>query len=377
MKRGALLLLVVFASASLTSAQQALARRERTRAVEQEIERLGVELRSLSDQEHGLLGELERLGAEMRLRDAEARRAELQTDEVRAAIVERNVVLAGLEAQQAERREYLAFRLREIYKQGQQQLLRRTVGGVELDSYLDGLRYAAYLSSRDARVLAAYRADTVALRQERDTLVSREQALVTALETLDQSHRRLVDVRSRRSARLVEVRRDRATRVVALEELESASAELSQLADSFLPGADSPRLDVRKFRGLLDWPATGEVEAGFGTIVHPRFKTRLPHPGLDIGAAEGETIRTVFDGTVVFASWMRGYGLTAIVDHGGGLLSVYAHAAALLIEPGDQLLGGQTLGMVGETGSLRGPYLYFELRENGRPVDPARWLRKR
>lgn len=84
----------------------------------------------------------------------------------------------------------------------------------------------------------------------------------------------------------------------------------------------------------------------------------------------------MFDGTVVYASWMRGYGLTAIVDHGSGLLSIYAHASVLLVEQGERVRGGALLGKIGETGSLRGPFLYFEMRD-GEPVDPVPWLRRR
>ena len=136
-------------------------------------------------------------------------------------------------------------------------------------------------------------------------------------------------------------------------------------------------MDVRKFRGLLDWPAEGPVGAGFGTVVHPRFKTKLPHPGLDIETGIGSGISAVFEGRVVFASWMRGYGLTAIVDHGNGVLSIYAHASVLLAEKGQTVLRGEKLGHIGDTGSLRGPFLYFELRINGEPGDPVLWLRPR
>jgi septal ring factor EnvC (AmiA/AmiB activator) len=377
---GCLLLgLVVLSVAVRTSeAQHAPGRRERARALEREIERIGSELARLRGREQGLLGELERLGVEIDLRAAETQRAQLEVEEIRAEVERLDASIERLDARQSDRRRYLAFRLREIYKQGPNQTLRRAVGGNEpATSYLDGLRYAAFLSARDVRVLGAYREDVVALEQERETLLARRERLEGALAELAASRGRLEQARGQRAARLEQVRRDQHTRQAALGELEQAAQGLASLADSFLPGAEAPSLDVRKFRGLLDWPADGPVEAGFGTIVHPRFKTRVPHPGLDIGAPAGEEIRTVFDGQVVFASWMRGYGLTAIVDHGAGLLSVYAHAAALLVEPGEGVLKGQTLGMVGESGSLRGPYLYFELRENGRPIDPVGWLRER
>jgi murein DD-endopeptidase MepM/ murein hydrolase activator NlpD len=156
--------------------------------------------------------------------------------------------------------------------------------------------------------------------------------------------------------------------------MRAAAEHVGQTIEGF--GASAPMtLDVRRFKGLLDWPAAGEVSAGFGSAIHPQFGTKVPHPGLDIEAPANSEFRSVFDGTVVYAAWMRGYGLTAIVDHGQGVMTVYAHASALVVEPGDEVERGQMLGLVGQTGSLRGPYLYFEVRIDGDAVDPLDWLR--
>jgi septal ring factor EnvC (AmiA/AmiB activator) len=358
-------------------AQQSLDRAARERAIQANIGRLEEELRALRAREAGLLTDLERLRTELELREAESERVALQVEAVEEAIAERTEGLGLLESEQEQRRHYLAFRLREIYKQGPQQTLRRVVGGRELDTYLEGLRYAAFLSERDSRVLDAYRADSARLTRERVELEARQVELEGLGEDLVRSRKAIDQARRRRSRLLAEVREDAEKRQAALTELKGAAEELGRLADSFLPGADAPQMDVQKFRGLLDWPSAGKVTAGFGTVVHPRFKTEVPHPGLDIDAESGTDISSVFDGRVVFASWMRGYGLTVIVDHGSALLSIYAHASALLVEPGEQVVQGQRLGKVGETGSLRGPFLYFELRENGSPVDPMDWLRSR
>jgi len=368
---------VIGATVVPVAAQQPLDRVARERAIQANIGRLEEELRALREREKGLLNDLERLRTELELRQAESESVVLQVEAVEEAIAERTTGLELLESEQAERRHYLAFRLREIYKQGPQQTLSRVVGGEELDSYLEGMRYAAFLSERDSRVLAAYRSDSERLATEREELERRHVELEGLGEDLARSRSAIADARRRRSRLLVEVREDARKRQGALSELEGAAIELGRLADSFLPGADAPQMDVQKFRGLLDWPSEGEVTAEFGTVVHPRFKTEVPHPGIDLDAASGTDIQCVFDGRVVFASWMRGYGLTTIVDHGAGLLSIYAHASALLVEPGEQVVQGQRLGKVGETGSLRGPFLYFELREDGSPVDPVDWLRPR
>jgi septal ring factor EnvC (AmiA/AmiB activator) len=292
-------------------------------------------------------------------------------------IAARSEQIAELGNSQDQRRRYLGFRLREVYKDGPEQLLRPLLGGEEAEGFWDGLRYAVYLNDRDARVLREYRSGMVRLHDEREDLRARQASLRELEAELGAKRDRLEAARARRERVLAGVRDDARRREDALRELRGAADELTRLVDRLGPGEAGPGIDVRKFRGLLDWPADGPVSTGFGTMVHPRFKTRVPHPGLDIDAAEGADIRAVFDGRVVFASWMRGYGLTAIVDHGEGVLSVYAHASVLLVEPEEAVIRGQTLGKVGDTGSLRGPHLYFELRVDGRPADPARWLRSR
>jgi septal ring factor EnvC (AmiA/AmiB activator) len=349
----------------------------RLRGMRVEIGRLRDELAELSGRERSILGELERLGAELRLRRAEHREVSLRLETVHRALEHSTEQLARLEQAQQERRGYLAFRLREMYKAGPERELRKLVGGETVESYWSGLRYAAYLNERDARVLRAYRADAVAVTEERERLLAAQSELDRVSQELVQAQSRLQRSSHQRTRRLEEVREDKTKRETAIVELEQAADQLAELVRSLEPGEAAPTLDIRKFEGLLDWPAAGRVTAGFGRVVHPRFKTSVPHPGLDIEGDAGDWFGSVFDGQVVFAGWMRGYGLTAIVDHGGGLLSIYAHASVLLVEPGESVIRGQRLGAIGDTGSLRGAYLYFELRIDGRPTDPARWLRPR
>ena len=352
-------------------------RRARLQAMREEIRRLETELAALRGRERGVLGELENLGAELRLREAEGREVSLRLDDVRDSIESRSSEIREIESAQERRRRYLGFRLREIYKDGPEQLLRPFLSDDRAGRFWDGLRYAVFLSERDGRVLRQYRGGIVRLGQEREALRARESDLVGLETELGRARARLESARARRSRLLAAVRDDARRREEAIRELRGAADDLTRLVDSLGPGETGPGLDIHKFRGLLDWPASGKVSAGFGTVVHPRFKTRVPHPGLDIDGEEGADIKAVFDGRVVFAAWMRGYGLTVIVDHGEDVLSVYAHASVLIVEPGEAVVRGQTLGKIGETGSLHGPYLYFELRVGGRPADPTSWLRPR
>jgi septal ring factor EnvC (AmiA/AmiB activator) len=130
-------------------------------------------------------------------------------------------------------------------------------------------------------------------------------------------------------------------------------------------------------RGRLGWPAEGKVVGEFGAQVHPRFGTKTFRNGIDIEVAEGTNIVSVYPGHVVYTGWFRGYGNLIIVDHGHDYYTLYAHAASILVAEGDDVKQGQTIGTVGDTGSLQGPRLYFEVRHQGRPEDPAQWLRPR
>jgi septal ring factor EnvC (AmiA/AmiB activator) len=116
------------------------------------------------------------------------------------------------------------------------------------------------------------------------------------------------------------------------------------------------------------------VEVGFGKVVNPRFNTVTVQKGLDIRAPAGAPVYAVAPGKVAYAGWLRGYGHLLILDHGDGYHSLMAHLATLRPALGASVSAGEPVGTVGDTGSLKGAYLYFEIRKGGRAVDPKPWL---
>jgi len=135
-----------------------------------------------------------------------------------------------------------------------------------------------------------------------------------------------------------------------------------------------PENDFEGLRGRLCSPAHGPVISEFGRKVHPQFNTVIPQNGIEIGAAAGSPVRAVAPGTVRFAQWFQGYGNLVIVEHGGGYYTIYAHLADFRVGPGARVNKGAVLGTVGDTGSLSGPLLYFEIRRHETPLNPAGWL---
>lgn len=127
-------------------------------------------------------------------------------------------------------------------------------------------------------------------------------------------------------------------------------------------------------KGRLLRPAPGPVTVGFGRVVNPKFNTVTVQNGVDLAAPAGASVRAVAPGRVVHAGWFKGYGNLVIVDHGEGYHTLFAHLGAMQTAMGEEVDAGHVLGTVGDSGSLKGAYLYFELREKGRPVDPRPWL---
>ena len=124
-------------------------------------------------------------------------------------------------------------------------------------------------------------------------------------------------------------------------------------------------------RGHLAWPAAGPVVREFG---QPRANGRLRWNGVLMEAPAGAAVRTIYNGRVIFSDWLPGMGLLLIVEHGEGYLSLYGHNQDLLKEVGDWVLPGEVIAHVGDTGGQASAGLYFEIRKDGNPVNPERWM---
>lgn len=233
----------------------------------------------------------------------------------------------------------------------------------------DEKAHEALLLSQDALLEAErtraidvqVQADSVAARRRmRDNLAERRALKSELAETI------LTDPKTR--AAWARDNDDAHRRLMSLIASEQDPAPLTH--DSFIPG-------LLAERGQLRWPAEGPVTLGFGQQAEAHFGTVVHHHGLDIAAPPGSPARAVAAGRVVYADWLRGYGQVVIVDHADGYHAVLAHLANIHVKAGEWVARGEELGSVGDTGSLRGPLLYLELRHHGAPIDPSLWLERR
>ncbi len=327
----------------------------------------------LGEEEEKILGQLDELAAR---RDVAA--AELEMARTALVRVSRTADSWGKEEDEALRREQaarqsLATRLRQMERLGPQARVMTLAAAPSPGMAIAGLRAFTDAAALDRKIVTAAR------RSRERALTAAGEAHAARLELQEATAQALAVQEAAATAtlryheRLGKIRAETRLYAQASTELNDASARLQ----AFLGGElsvppDGP--DPLRLRGTLPWPASGKVLQGFGPRRHPRFGTLVPHNGIAIAAPAGADVRAIADGKVVFADWFQGYGRTVIIDHGAGFMTVQSHLSAVIVSVGQDITQGQLLGLVGDSGSLEGVRLYFEVRREGTPVDPQGWL---
>jgi septal ring factor EnvC (AmiA/AmiB activator) len=386
------------------------AQAQSTSDTQRKLDKVKRELKDVSAQRHRTEGQ--RGDASRALRDADERvgRSTRALQDTETKIAKGKGELAALQARRdalqaslVERKAELATLLRAAYTIGDDAPLKLMLAQDRVADVNRLLAYHGYLQRERARKIAALSAELeevqqveariVATRRDLDAARSQQAAQLAQVNRdrseratlVAQLDRKVQDQRGReqklgRDAKALErvlaqlraaaARAERERREAA--ERAARAAEQARREGKPVPPAPKPYANATPIQvGGLGWPLSGSLIARFGGTLPDGRRSS----GLLIAASAGTPVRAVADGRVVFAEWMSGYGLICIVDHGNGDMSLYAYNDALLRNVGDDVHRGDPVASVGNSGGQGRPALYFELRRNGNPVDPAAWLR--
>ncbi|MCC6731463.1 MAG: peptidoglycan DD-metalloendopeptidase family protein [Chthonomonadales bacterium] len=319
--------------------------------------------RSITRQIESVEGRL--LRTEGRLARSKARLKAISSE--RKAVA-RRIYLA--EARLAGRRRILGSRLRAAYMRGRTSYVQVLLRSRSLHDYLSRSYYVERIVESDKQLMAGIESDRRQLAADRARLEAREREQAALRRELEEEHARYAsDVDLKRDL-LSDVRETREALEEALDQLEDSSREIEARIRAVQQTPRGRARLLRSWTGSFIRPASGPITSSFGMRYHPILHRSRMHTGVDIGAGYGSSIHAAAAGEVIMAGYMRGYGNTVIVDHGGGVTTLYGHCSALLVSEGNGVSQGQTIARVGSTGLATGPHLHFEVRHGGTPVNP-------
>ena len=370
--RGPYVAAIVIATFGLTTHAQTDPKAQSDRAAAR-IRALQAESDRLAAQARTVFGDLRKLELEREIKQAAVVKAERELAVVSIARDKAAGHVATLAAARVAETPGVKQRLVEVSKRGRAGYLQlllaandvramgRMARGVAAVAELDRVRLETH-----RRTLAAERAALNELDQQRAAMVALQADAArarAAVEAAVNARGRLIDE--------LDQRRDLAAQFVV--ELQQAQLQLERTIASADTSSTVASLPIRAFQGDLAWPVEGKVASRFGRSSSGRFGTSIVRNGIELATAQGTTALAVHEGTVAFAGPFAGFGTLVIVDHGNSAFTLYGHLIEAAVSAGTNVSRGTALGRVGLS-PAGGAALYFELRIDGRPVDPLQWL---
>ncbi len=322
-------------------------------------------LRSTERKIGGYVQELEQLKRQLRKQDRQLQKLIKQQQQLQRLV--------------ENQRELLGEQIRAAYMIGRQEYLKMLLNQQDPAAMGRTMGYYKYFNqARQAHIEQALQ--SIAKLEAVSRRLEQEKRVLQAMRDEQKAKKQVLEKTNRQRAQLVaQLGKEIHTKEEQIKQLrqneQQLKAVLEAIEDSLadiLP-AEQPR-NFAAYKGRLIWPARGKVDNRYGKSRH---KGRLKWKGVMIHAREGHTVHAVSRGRVAYADWLRGYGMLVILDHGDGYMSLYGHNQSLLKEVGDWVEADEAIANVGNSGGQESAGLYFEIRHNGHPANPASWCGQR
>ena len=365
--------------------------RQQLDQIKNEIGKLQQALQQFKDERSKLRGDLQKSETDISATQKKIQQIQQQLQQQQQQLEKLQQQRQSLQQSKSAQQQQIARQVQAAYELGRQDKLKALLNQEDPAKIGRTLAYYDYFNRARAEQIDAYIDLISKLDLLQPQIEQKAQELQTAKTELDAQRKELLGARAERSRTLAQLNntiqsrdeqlrqrardRDALEQVLRKIERDSRERETKQrnaIASSQLEPILSGQ-PFRELRGRLPWPVVGKAVNQFGSL---REGSDMRWQGININAREGETVRAIHNGRVVFADWLRGSGLLIIVDHGDGYLSLYAHNQTLLRSSGDAVKAGDAIATVGNSGGEQQVGLYFEIRHKGVPTDPADWCRR-
>jgi len=331
-------------------------------------------LRDFERKEKGLLSQLQDMDQKLALKEEQLESYDLHLKKIQKSKEQIKGEVEGLKSDMGRFQSYLSFKVVQIYKYGGYSYVKALFSAESYSELLKRYRYLQLMAQKDRETIGSYKKVYEELSIKQQELTDREDKIRSLQDAFKGKNLEILAKREERSLLLKKLREEKTAQQELLQELEQSAKSLQETVDALIKKKKSFFGDFEKFKGKFSWPVHGEVVTSFGRQKNENESTVIFSKGIEIGAGQGTDVKAVYGGNVLFADWFKGYGQMVILDHGDGYYSLYAHLSQVMVSVKERVQEGQKIGKVGDTGSLKGPALYFEIRYHGEPQDPMVWL---
>lgn len=361
--------------------------RKELQRIKREMREKKKEIKRADRKERSILSDLERMDREVQAGKAELAAQQKRLREAEASLRHVEKSNADIIRELARLKQMYGMRVRALYKMSRNGYAAAMLVSDDQGDSLKRIKYLSMIAERDRVLIRDYGNSLNRLAVQQAEIAEKKQAFVERQREIEIKKTEQEARKREKAVLLANVREKKGLYEQTLHELEESSASLwgmirkAEQERKATKASQQPPKQPVHFSNIdssrLPWPLEGQVLTRFGTQRHPQFKTMVFRRGIEIAAREGEPVHAVSDGQVAYADWYKGYGKLMIIEHAAGFYTLYGNLSRLDLNKGDRVLRSQVIGLAGDTGSLKGSKLYFEIRRNGEAQDPLLWLAKR
>ena len=341
--------------------------------VQKQIDQKQKELNKVKSQQRSVLSQLNSAETKMRAAEKDIKTLDSQLGSTKQTIASTKKALEETTKELEHTQRVMSTRIENIYMTGKVGYLEVLVNSVTFADFLDRMDMVREISRQDVEVFKEIRAKKQAIEKQKAVLEAEEDKLSHLIDDQLEKKLQLAKTAEEREKVLKQINSEKAKLEAALDEMERIAQEMNSTIVALMKenGISSEQSYAG---GSMLKPVNGRLTSPYGYRIHPILKTKKFHSGIDLAASSGTPIKAANDGKVIKSGWSSGYGNTVIIDHGGGITTLYAHASVLNCKVGDWVSRGQTIAKVGSTGMSTGPHLHFEVRINGKTQNPQNYI---
>ncbi|MBB5187663.1 MULTISPECIES: murein hydrolase activator EnvC family protein [Zhongshania] len=353
------------------------ANKQQLRELNQKIGKLKKSISSQQSERSNAAKALQRIEKDIGVTAAKLHRTKEKSQQQQRKLNELENRQRQLRSQQQSQKALIAEHVRNAYALGKESQMKMLLNQEDPEKLSRTLTYFDYFNRARSAELRKYRDTLTELDTIKPAISAEAEALALSRRELEQQQQALLEQKQRRAKALAGLDSEISNNTSSLTSLDKQRKDLESILQAVerevtniaMPANYKPFKDLR---GKMPWPINGKPLNRYGAS---RQGSAVTWQGIQLSGQEGDAVKAIHNGRVVFADWLRGAGLLIIVDHGGDYLSLYAHNQSLLRSEGDWVRGGEGIATVGNSGGQRQAGLYFEIRYKGRPTDPRSWCR--